>query len=192
MTQLSVEEVLAESKKLRKAGMFRHAIDFLTDALRMGANARLLFSRGITFDLLDETELAVQDFTSAIRLDETQPKYYFERGCVLSHSLKRDDEAIRDFDKVLEFEPDNVEAHRQCCLCLLIMGRPNRALEHAEAALRLDPDEGGTYFCLGEAYMSLQRFDEAVASFKRALELDPTQDHYSSALNRALENAGAA
>ena len=175
------------SEETRK---YAEAIELLNEALRETADARLFFSRAKTFDLLDQREKAVADLTWAISLDKTNPRYYFERASILSYPLDKNDEAIHDFERVLEWEPNNVEAHRQCCLCLLVMGRPNRGLEHAEAALKLAPEDALTHFCLGEAYMSLKRFDEAAASLKRAVELDATPEQYSSALNRALKNSG--
>jgi tetratricopeptide (TPR) repeat protein len=139
---------------------------------------------------MDQRERAVEDLTSAILFDSTDPRYFFDRGCILAFPLDRHDEAIHDFERVLQLEPGHVEAHRQCCGSLLIMGRPNRALEHAEAALKLAPHEAYTHFYLGEAYISLKRYDEAVTSLKRAVELDATPDQFSSALNRALEKLG--
>ena len=47
------------------------------------------------------------------------------------------------------------------------------------------PNEASTHFMLGEAYISLNRYKEAVASLRRAVELDPNKDYYSSALSRA-------
>jgi tetratricopeptide (TPR) repeat protein len=189
---MNIDDVLRESRERRKLDRYTEAIKLLTDALRETADARLFYSRGITFDLMDQREKAVEDLTSAIQLDDTNAKYYFERGSILSYPLGRDEEAIRDFERALQLDPAHVEAHRQCAGCLLIMGRPNRALEHAEAALRLAPGEAETHYFLGEAYISLNRFEEAVASLKRAVELDPTQEQYASALSRALEKRGAA
>ena len=53
--------------------------------------------------------------------------------------------------------------------------------------MKLAPVEAGTQFFLGEAYISLNRYKEAVASLKRAVELDPSKDYYSSALSRAID-----
>jgi tetratricopeptide (TPR) repeat protein len=190
MNDISIEAALRECRELRKIEKYVEAVELLSEAIRRFHDARLFYSRGITFDQMDQPERAIEDITSAILLDKTNSKYYFNRACILSVELGRDHEAIPDFEQVLEWEPDNIEARQQCCLCLLIMGRPNRALEHAEAALRLAPGDAVTHFCLGEAYMSLERFQEAVESFRRAVELDSTQTQYSSALNRALEKLG--
>jgi tetratricopeptide (TPR) repeat protein len=188
---MNIEHVLRECREFRKINRYGDAVNLLTDALRDTSDARLFYSRATTFDQMDQPQKAVDDLTSAISLDSTNPKYLFDRGCILAFPLDRHDEAIHDFEHVLELDQAHVEAHRQCCGSLLIMGRPNRALKHAEAALRLAPDDARTHFYVGEAYIGLGRFEEAVASLKTAVELDPTKDQYSSALKRAVETLDA-
>lgn len=190
MTRQDTDDVLRKCRELRKMERDAETIELLDNAIRQHTDARLFYSRGVTFYLMDQPEKAVEDLTSAISLDETNPKFHFKRGCILSHILERDGDAIHDFQHVLDQEPGNVEALHEICLCLLVMGRPNRALEHVEVALELAPNDSTTHFCLGESYMSLERFDEAVASFTKATELDSSQDHYSTGLARALERQG--
>jgi len=50
------------------------------------------------------------------------------------------------------------------------LGNWEKALEEWREALRLDPKNGGNYYLLGMAYMSLNRLDEAEAVYKRAEE----------------------
>lgn len=187
MSHTELDEVLRKAKELRIAGKDHAAIELLTQAIHDNPDARLYFSRGVQFDLTDRPEQAVADYTSAIQLDPANAKYYLNRGCILSHWLQKDKEAVCDFEKVLELEPNNVEAHRECCMCLLILGRPNSAWQHAIDALRLAPNDPPALFCVGEAHMSLGRFDDAIESLARAVELDPGQAHYSDALIRARE-----
>ncbi|HBI44211.1 MAG TPA: hypothetical protein DDY78_15365 [Planctomycetales bacterium] len=191
MTNVNIDAILEKSKELRLTGEYIKAIRVLTDVLEEHADARLYNSRGRHWWLLDRPEAAVADFTRAIELDSDNVKYHLNRGCILSHLLKRNSEAVCDFEKVLELEPTNAEAHQQCCLCLLIMGKPDRAWEHAAAALRLAPGEVETQFCVGEAQMSLKRFPEAVEALTQAVELDPDQALYWSALGRARRNLGS-
>jgi tetratricopeptide (TPR) repeat protein len=186
---MDIDTVLQKCRELRKLDSHADAIVVLNNALREVPDARLFHARGITFEQMDQPTKAVEDITSAIRFDKTNAKYVFDRGCILAFPLDRNEDAIRDFEEVLKLQPDHVEAHRQLCGSLLIMGRPNRALEHAEIALRLAPNDARTHFWLGETYLSLKRFNDALMSLKRAVELDATQDQYSSALNRALRHS---
>jgi tetratricopeptide (TPR) repeat protein len=187
---MNIDAVLQRAKELRKIDKHAEAVELLNEALRETADARLFHSRGITFEQLDQPDKAVDDIASAILLGKTNPRYFFDRACILADPLKRHDEAIEDFEQAIQLQPDHVDAHRQCSGSLLIMGKPNRALEHAETALKLAPNEAGTHFFLGEAYISLNRYKEAVASLKRAVELDPSKNYYFSALSHAIEYLG--
>jgi tetratricopeptide (TPR) repeat protein len=185
LSPTTIDVVLPEAAKLRARGKFDEAIELLDAALREALNARLFYSRAMTFELMAQPHEAVRDFTSAISLDRSNSNYYYDRGRILAFPLGKHDEAIHDFEQVLRLDPTFVEAHRQCCGSLLVMGRPNRALEHAKEAHRLAPHEASTHFYLGEAYFSLNQFRDAVWSLRRAVELDPTKEYFSSALDRA-------
>ena len=50
------------------------------------------------------------------------------------------------------------------------LGNYEKALEEWQVALRLEPNDGGTYMAVGFAYMTLNRLDEAEAVFKQAEE----------------------
>ena len=188
---MNIDGFIRKAKELRSATKYQDAVDLLTALMKDTTNARLSFSRGLNFELLELPNEAVADFTTAIELDPKTAKYYYHRGCIRSHALQRDEEAIDDFKKVLELEPNHVDAHRECCLCLLVMGRPHQAWDHAEVAYRLAPDDPETHFCRGEAQMSLKQFDHATESFSRAVELSPETSFYWSALGRARENLGS-
>ena len=185
MTDMSVDSVLEKSDELRRAGEYVEAIMLLTDTLDDHSDARLYFSRGRHFWLDNQPELAVVDFTRAIELDPNESRYYFHRGHVLSYELDRKNQAIDDFEKTLELKPDDGEAHRECCAALLMMLRPERAWEHAKAALRLLPGEAETHFYMGQSQMALKRFGDAAKSFTRAVELEPESANYWSSLAHA-------
>ena len=131
---MNIDTVLQQARELRKVDKHAQAVELLDQKLRETADARLFHSRGITFEQMDQPVKAVEDITSAILLDNTIPRYFFDRACILADPLKRHREAIDSFEQAIQLDPEYVDAHRQCCGSLLVMGMPNRALEHAEAA----------------------------------------------------------
>lgn len=191
MTNVNLDTVLQRSKELRALTKYPDAIELLTEALKSNTDARLYFSRGITFDLMDLPEQAVIDLSKAIKLDPNNVKYYYNRACIFSHLLRRDKDAISDFEELLKLDPDNVKAHQECCLSLLVVGSLSQAWEHAEAALRLAPDNALTQFCAGEAQLSLNRFSDATESLTRAVDLAPEDAHSWAALGGAHESIGS-
>jgi tetratricopeptide (TPR) repeat protein len=187
---IDVDAVIRHSKELCGAAKCYEAIEFLTEAITECADARVYYARGRAFYIIGKPEQAVVDFSTALQLDPSNPHYLFYRACTLSHSLQRDKEAIDDFERVIEQEPTNIDAHRECCLCLLTVGDVSRALEHATIARELAPDDALTHFSMGEVKASLKQFNDATESFTRAVELDSEKAHYWAALARSHRNLG--
>lgn len=186
---MSIEETLQNAKELRNALKYSEAIELLTRALQDGGDARLFYSRSIAFDLMGRPEEAIKDLSSAIERDATNPKYFYDRGSILANDLKNNADAVVDFERALELRPEDAEAHLQCSLSLLLLGKAEEGLGHAQAALRFAPHDSLTHFCLGHAFRSLARYDDAVASLKRAVELDAGNDVFLSSLKLAVRSA---
>lgn len=81
--------------------------------------------------------------------------------------------ALGQIRRVLEEDPEIVEAH-------VLLGnferdseRPEAALDAYRAALALDPEHREALFSLAQAYKDSGRLDEASTGFERAAELDP-------------------
>ncbi len=58
------------------------------------------------------TELAIEVYDKALRLDPSHAVAYFQRA-MLKMRLGREDEALEDLRKVLELKPDHVDAQRE-------------------------------------------------------------------------------
>ncbi len=92
--------------------------------------------------------------------------------------------AVALFEKALEVNPDNAEAHTLLGGLLTDLRRTAAAREHLERALALRPDDPSVHYNLGNTLAAEQRYDEAIASWRRAVELDPKD-------RKALNNMGA-
>jgi tetratricopeptide (TPR) repeat protein len=192
MNEAMIETALRKSKELRAACKHNEAIDVLSEALVTGLDARLLASRARSFEMIGEAEQAVADLSGAILLEPERAEYYMNRGYVLSHGLHKDDEAIADFEKVVELDPGNLDAHHEWCISLLELKRLGEALEHALIAVKLDPGNATSHWCVGQTYMGLREFSNAVGWLARAVEIDPEQANYWSCLGNAHRFLGGA
>ncbi len=61
-------------------------------------------------------------------------------------------QALAAFERALEKDPDSAYLHRKIATALIRMGRPGKALEHAELALVLEPDEERVRIFLGRLH----------------------------------------
>ncbi|MGH7740376.1 MAG: tetratricopeptide repeat protein [bacterium] len=95
----------------------------------------------------------------------------------------RVEEALGEFDRVIEIQPDFGPAYGNRALALEKLGRLEEALKAYDRALSFKP-EAWLYFNRGNSLRDLGRLEEAVESYALASRLDPKQVE-------ALSNQGA-
>jgi tetratricopeptide (TPR) repeat protein len=83
------------------------------------------------------------------------------------------EQAKEVYGRLLEADPDHVDAHVNLGRLLHEEGAPAAAEKHYRRALELDPDHEIAAFNLGVALEDLGRFKDAIEAYQRALELDP-------------------
>ncbi|MHB8903122.1 MAG: tetratricopeptide repeat protein [Thermoguttaceae bacterium] len=99
------------------------------------------------------------------------------------------EEAIQLGRRALEADPGYFVARILVADSLLQLGRPEDAVELMRDYLAVDPRSQGA-FLLGQAYLQLDRHQEAVAAFRMTLRLYPAHAEAWSALARALVRMG--
>jgi Tfp pilus assembly protein PilF len=84
----------------------------------------------------------------------------------------------------------DAEARFNAGLTHLRDGRPKLALEEFQRAIKQDPKNPYFHKGLGIAFVTLKRFDEAVAAFRKARELNPYYTDVRNDLGTALVLSG--
>ena len=116
--------------------------------------------------------------------------------------IGRQSEALIAFDHALELNPRYIEAHLNRAILLNDMGRSGEAAEAFRSAEQLGrPDESGfpamvanrlanSHASLGHDYRAAGAMDEAIAQYRRALQLRPAFADVRLSLARALLERG--
>jgi serine/threonine-protein kinase len=81
--------------------------------------------------------------------------------------------AEAEFRKAIEAAPGSSLAHMEYAWCQWSAGRHDEALVHSQKALELDPLSRGPMHHVGFTYLGARRYPEAVAAFRRTLEVYP-------------------
>ncbi len=124
------------------------------------------------FDVLGETELAIRDFSEAIRLD---PEAAFSLGnrALANSTLGNFSDALADWNQVIAIQPnlpgnyfDRGEVRRE-------LGDFTGAIEDYSQAILLDPGFGLAYLGRGLARRELGQSEEADQDFRFARQVDP-------------------
>lgn len=98
---------------------------------------------------------------------EKRAEQLYNTGYLLT-LLGRYEEAIRLFGKSLEILP-TAEAYTYKGWTYHHMGDPERAIEEAKKAIRLDPDYGNPYNDIGVYLIDLGREEEAIPYLEKAM-----------------------
>jgi len=82
--------------------------------------------------------------------------------------------AIAQAQRALALDPNDANCYLAIAYALIYAGRSQEALHNIDKAMRLDPHYPDYYlFILGLAHFHLDRYQEAVTFFERALKLNP-------------------
>jgi tetratricopeptide (TPR) repeat protein len=106
---------------------------------------------GIAHSKKGEYDLAIEDFTQAIKLNRKYAGPFQGRGEAYAHKGEYD-LAIPDFDQAIKLDPDYAEAFYNRGLAHFQMHRYDRAILGYEQAIKLRPDFAEAFYNLGYAH----------------------------------------
>jgi tetratricopeptide (TPR) repeat protein len=122
--------------------------------------------------LLDFSVEDLAEKTAAIdeqRSPEVDEMY--ELACEIESSSP--EQAREVYQRLLQLDPDHVDARVNLGRLLHEDGAPAAAEKHYRQALEIDPEHDTAAFNLGVALEDLGRLRDAIEAYQRALELDP-------------------
>ena len=104
---MKANDLFEGAKRLFVEGKFRESAGAFTKAAAAGYDQKISYlSRGAAYLKLKEADNAIDDFSTAITLDERSPRAHYYRG--MAYAQKKDyGRAVEDFSKALELKPDD-------------------------------------------------------------------------------------
>jgi tetratricopeptide (TPR) repeat protein len=119
---------------------------------------------------------AVAKFSEGLGIDDNfRQRYvtmYAQRAFAL-HNMGRLDEAIPDYTRAIEKEPEINQAqyYFQRGLCFMSLGRPDDAIRDYGQAIAMHPQHPGPFHLRGKLLFQQGRFADAIADFDNALAI---------------------
>lgn len=163
---------------------FDDAINALTFAINLDPKFDLaLKTRGSTYTVQGEIELALDDLNAVIELD-LQADYvtYYDRG-VAYMLANQFDSAIKDFSKSIELQGDFWGAYVGRGLVYSSMGQHDLAIIDLDRAIALAPEYSAfLYINRGVAHSTNGQYHRSIEDYNLALEFVPNDS--SALLNR--------
>ena len=100
--------------------------------------------------------------------------YYREQAAMQARQYQR---ALDDLAKAIELAPDELLYRAELAVVNIRVGRSEEAIRILQEALKIEPEYAEAYRLMGQAYIQLQKKNEACESFTKAKELgDPNVD----------------
>ncbi len=164
-------DALAQAKRL-----FERACEL--DPEFAAAHAELAWAhvaeivRGLTDDPKASLDAAADAAERAVALDPRDPAARVTLGRVLifRHAHER---AIAEMEAALALNASFDRGHYGLGMALLYGGRPEESIPHFEKGIRLSPRNPllwAHWMMLGLAYINLEKYEQAAASFEKAIQ----------------------
>lgn len=155
--------------------------------------------RGLDYFSKNKFEQALKEYEEALKIYPQFAAAHNNMGSAY-FALGRYEEAAHSFQEAIRLEPQYAQAHFNLALAYIKLGREREAGDALDAAtraytakgdeelaagslkdaeesyralLQIDPEYALAYQRIGLVYNASHRFDEAAASFKRALQKNP-------------------
>ena len=81
------------------------------------------------------------------------------------------DKAIIELEKVIELEPDNVDAYTNLALSYFKNGDYENAAAVWTEVINFEPEKADAFFERGTSYFNLKKYEQAIADFTQAIDL---------------------
>ncbi len=130
------------------------------------------FERGLEASGRHDDDVAIAEFSEAIRLQTNYSMAYYNRGNV--YGDKGDyDKAIADYTDAIRLEPDYIAAYNDRGNAYGYKSDWDKAIADENEAIRLNPNFVEAYYARGVFYAHKGAYDKAVADYTEAIRLKP-------------------
>lgn len=170
--------------------LYSDAVQSFTQAIRTNKGeiaiedvARIFNSRGIAYQGLNEPDKAIDDFSSALELDDENPEFPLNRANAFL-GRKQYERAQDDFSRVIALSPRNAAAYAGRARANREAGATDRAIADYRKLLELEPRNVSALYGIGLAYKNKRHDEKAIEVFNELLKIDP---RYTAA---SYQNAG--
>jgi TolB-like protein/cytochrome c-type biogenesis protein CcmH/NrfG len=160
----------------RTEGFYRQALERDPNFAEASAGlARIRLSRHWNISPLTSPELeeAKSIIDHSLALAPNSPEAHFALGFFFYYGRRQYENALTEFNRALELQPNNAFARQWCAYVYRRRGEWERSLADFQRAQELDPRDAEIPANIGSTYMELRLWKDAERAALRALGIDP-------------------
>lgn len=167
---VSVEVLLSLARLYGLNDQLEKAIVLIRQAIKIDPEKDSLYhSLALAYMSTNKNELAIVNIKKAIAINKENGAYHFELGALFERVGSYDD-AIKSMKQTLALNPDHSNAHNFIGYMYSVHGENlDKALEHLEKALAIQPKNGYFLDSLGWIYFKKGDSKRALTEIKRAM-----------------------
>jgi TolB-like protein len=170
------ESILASDAYDRADGFYRQALardpNFAQAAAAL-AHSRLSRHWFVSPLAPRELEEVKSIIDRALALAPSSPEAHFVLGLFFYYGHRQYDNALTEFNRTFELQPNNALARQYCAWVYRRRGEWERSLADSRRAEELDPRDSSIPANLAATYMALRQWKDAEGVELRALAMDP-------------------
>jgi len=157
------------------SGRWEDALKCCDEATKIDPNSKKAwYNKGVILEKLERLPDALDSYEKAILIDKYYILPWYGKGVILGKQKKYKDE-LSCYENALKIDMEFIPALFGKATALDDLGEYESALIYHDKALLLDSSSASAqdWSNRGNTLSHLNRFEEAIESFKKALEIDP-------------------
>ena len=109
----------------------------------------------------------------SLQIDPDLPQSHVAMGAYYYHGILDYSNALREYNKAIKLNPDNVEANNGIAFVFRRQGKMHEAIKYFEKTFRLDPKNYNTVYSIGETNCLLRKYDQVIPYLDNAISISP-------------------
>ena len=185
-----IEMKILLANKYRKLEKYEKAIKIYSEIIKnksIPANWNIFYSRGISYERMNDWNKAEKDLKEAMRLNPDDPYILNYLAYSWLDRNKNVEKALSLLKKAVEIEPDDAYIIDSLGWAFFLSDQTDKSIFFLEKAVSILPDDATLNDHLGDAYWKAGRQSEAKSQWKRVLILDP-QFKKKNVINSKIKN----
>ncbi|KAI9315514.1 hypothetical protein BX666DRAFT_1860503, partial [Dichotomocladium elegans] len=130
------------------------------------ADAQEMIKKGTDYLNEGSLDMAMHSYHKSVQITPSAAGYFNIGVCYFQMGKHKD--AIESFERSLEFEPNQADAHTNIASAYLMLKNVPEAVKHLEQASNFNPLDGEIQYNLGCVYEATGDLDAAKTRFERA------------------------